>query len=102
MQLLERVFRSRDLSLVEELQAELTLEKSELQTQKHGVSRVKPVQRALRARAKITSRNAGSGGSDLMFNSQCSILIRKEEAAACVRAVVLHRWNIWQSDIHFG
>ena len=43
MQLLERVFRSRDLSLVEELQAELTLEKSELQTQKHGVSRVKPV-----------------------------------------------------------
>ena len=43
MQLLERVFRSRDLSLVEELQAELTLEKSELQTQKRGVSRVKPV-----------------------------------------------------------
>ena len=35
-----------------------------------------------------------------MFNSQCSILIRKEEAAACVRA--LHRWNIWQSDIDFG
>ena len=36
-----------------------------------------------------------------MFNSQCSILIRKEKQPH-VCDLVLHRWNIWQSDIHFG
>jgi hypothetical protein len=43
-----------------------------------------------------------------MFNSKFSILIRKEkrphvcEPSLLRCDLVLHRWNIWQPDIHFG